>query len=112
MNDQIWRPIKEAPRDGRILILLVDNSDSNFPDGGDPTLIANPLEDARFTRTVGHNSYEHSGLDEWHFAGWDWDYDTYTTGKAEPILFALLPEIPDEYRDPVVRGRDEGRDEI
>jgi hypothetical protein len=107
MNAKIWGPIKDAPRDGRLLILLVDNSD-----GGEDR-VTNPLEDARYTRTIGHNSYEYDGLDEWKYAGWDWDLDTYADGKrATPVLFAELPETPDEFRDPWLRGKDEGRDEI
>lgn len=73
------RPMKSAPRDGRILCLLVDYSDDEA---------AHALQDANRTWTIGGNSFENTGEDHWQFAGWCWTHDHFTEGKGRVIGWA------------------------
>lgn len=67
-----WRSMEQAPRDGRILRLLV-----RFEE--------HATEDASEAWTIGSNSYENTGQDEWNIAGWCWEHDHFTAGKGTPI---------------------------
>ena len=70
------RPMAEAPRDGRILRLLVDYD----ADGSD-----HPLENARLAWTIGANCFDHDGEDQWSMAGWSWTHDCFTAGNGRVI---------------------------
>lgn len=65
-----------APKDGTMISLFVDYS---AEDAGDA------LEDASQAWTIGFNQFEHTGVDEWQFAGWDWEHDCFTEGRGTPI---------------------------
>lgn len=87
MND-----MKNAPRDGTMLCLLVDYSgeDSDFP-----------LDDASIAWTIGFNNYEHDDEDVWLFAGWCWSHDHFTQGIGKvigwkPFLTEEMIKIKDE----------------
>ncbi len=67
-----------APRDGTTLRLLVryDHDDMG----------SNPLKDSEAPSwTIGHNSFDNTGEDEWSIAGWDWEQDCYTHSTGTPI---------------------------
>jgi len=64
-----------APKDGTMLRLLVD-----YTDGGAP------LEDEHPRAwTIGFNSQDDTGEDEWKFAGWCWTHDHFTQGSGTPV---------------------------
>ena len=67
-----WRPITTAPRDGTLVLLLVDFEE-------------NSLEDTpNSVRTIGHNNFDHDHENLWQFAGWCWTHDCYTQGVGVP----------------------------
>lgn len=79
-------PIKDAPRDGTMLRLLVDygdvwDGDHPLEDSGDPSW------------TFGFNNLANTGEDEWQFVGWSWQQDIFCDGRGKPIAFAYLPEM-------------------
>ena len=76
-----WQPIETAPKDGSLLLLLTSGSD-------------NLVEDAIHSRTIGHNSFEHTEVDEWQMAGWCWSHDHYTDGRGTPTHWQPLPPAP------------------
>ncbi|MGE4460617.1 MAG: hypothetical protein AB7D31_15335 [Stenotrophomonas sp.] len=67
------RPMETAPRDGTLVRLLVDFDDNATDDGPGPHW------------TIGANTVEHDGEDEWKFAGWDWNFDEFTAGDGKPV---------------------------
>lgn len=69
-------PMKTALKDTTMLRLLVDYSGDE--DHGQ-------LEDETVSWTIGFNSFDHTGIDEWEFVGWSWSQDIYTNGKGTPI---------------------------
>lgn len=77
-------PIETAPKDGTLLLLLVDYSD---PDSD------HPIENKVLSRTIGQNNFDHDGDDIWQFAGWCWDHDHYTEGKGKPVRWMYLPQF-------------------
>lgn len=77
-------PTDLAPRDGRPLRLLVRYSEDEPP--GHWT----PLEDAFESWTIGHNSFDNTGEDEWLFVGWDWSQDYYLQAPSGTVI-AWLP---------------------
>lgn len=79
-----WKPIDSAPKDGRLLLLLI-KPDLEHPD------ITEDVDDG-LSRTIGHNSLENTGEDEWQFAGWCWDHDCYTEGHGTPLFWRDFPE--------------------
>lgn len=79
------RPMEAAPRDGRILRLLVDYSGEDA---------RHPLDDASEAWTIGSNSFDNDGVDEWQFAGWCWSHDHFTEGRGRVI--GWLPFHGDE----------------
>jgi AcrR family transcriptional regulator len=79
-----WRPIVDAPKDGALLVLLVDYS----ADDAD-----HALEDATLARTIGWNELANTGDDIWHLAGWSWTQDVYCDGFGRPVAFMLLDDI-------------------
>lgn len=69
-----WLPIDAAPKDGSLVLLLVEFEDHATEDGPGP----HP--------TIGSNTSENDeGPDEWQFAGWNWEYDCYTQGVGTPV---------------------------
>jgi len=82
------RPMSTAPRDGTMVLLLVQFTNHGVNDGFD----SGPAW------TIGANTYDDSGDDEWHIAGWDWQQDCFTAGEGEPLgwLPMLSAPAPDE----------------
>src|SRR5690606_35045374 len=66
-------PIETAPRDGTLVRLLVEFEDHATEDTEGPAW------------TIGHNSRDNTGDDEWQFAGWCWNHDHYTEGRGQPV---------------------------
>ena len=79
-------PLTDAPKDHTLLWLLVDYS-------GDG---ANPLEDEILGWTIGHNGFDHTGVDEWEFAGWSWEQDCFTQGVGNVVGWYPL-QRPDQH---------------
>ncbi|RWR28803.1 DUF3850 domain-containing protein [Sinirhodobacter populi] len=71
---QEWKTIETAPKDGRMVCLLVDYTDG-----------AAPLDDAEIAATIGFNSLDDTGEDEWHLVGWSWSQDCFTDGQGTVI---------------------------
>jgi len=90
-----WRPIEEAPKDGTLLLLLVDYS-------GDQA--GAPLEDDTLARTIGANNFDNDGEDAWRFAGWCWSHDHYTEGQRRPVKFILLDDVAPTPPGPLVQA--------
>lgn len=87
-----WRPIKYAPIDCTLCVLLVDYGQLEDGDRqGD-----HAIEDARFARTIGHNNDGNVGPGEgvgWQFAGWNWSQDYYVEGRGQPVAFVRLDDL-------------------
>lgn len=79
-----WNPMETAPRDGTMLRLLVDFTD-------------HATEDSDRAPTIGSNSFDNTGEDEWQFAGWSWSQDCYTQGEGTPV--GWLPMLDKEHHD-------------
>lgn len=82
-----WREMDSAPRDGTLLQLrmrIVDREEWA------------PTEDNEEYTTIGGNSFDHTGIDEWDYAGWCWNHDHFCMGVGSiPIAWApLLPAPP------------------
>lgn len=74
-----WMPMETAPRDGTMLLLLVQFDDNATEDSAEPC------------PTIGANNFDHDGEDVWQFAGWDWSQDCFTQGIGTPV--GWLPMI-------------------
>lgn len=72
-----WRLMKDAPRDGTLVTLLI--SATNSPP------VFNLLADELTAATVGFNNLENTGIDKWEFAGWSWEHDCFEDGHGVPI---------------------------
>ena len=57
-----FKPEETAPKDGRLLELLVEDGD-------------NRTENEDLWRTIGHNQRDCIGEDVWEVAGWNWSHD-------------------------------------
>ena len=77
-----WQPIETAPKDGTLLLLLVE---------ADMACNCNPVEDEDWSRTVGFNNFDHDGEDEWKVTGWCWSHDHFTEGHGKPVKWMLYP---------------------
>lgn len=85
-KSETWLPMTSAPRDGTMLRLLVVFTD-------------NATEDtAGACATIGANSFDASGDDEWKLAGWNWQQDCFTQGEGRPV--GWLPMIEDAPQHP------------
>lgn len=69
-----------VPRDGTMVRLLVEFTANCVEDSTEPCW------------TIGANTFDNDGIDEWKFAGWDWCSDQFTQGAGTPI--GWLPIIP------------------
>lgn len=78
------RPVETAPRDGRLLRLLVDYSGEDA---------FNSLTDELQAWTVGCNALDNTGEDEWQMAGWNWTHDCFSDGNGKVI--GWLPFHPE-----------------
>ena len=79
MHD-LFLPIKDAPKDGSMLLLLCE-----FEEGA--------LEDSEELQvTIGFNQLADIGEDIWQIAGWDWCHDCFTTAIAKPIGYLPYPK--------------------
>ena len=81
-SDSAPLPMGAAPRDGTTVRLLVSFTNHALHD--------TPSGEAW---TIGHNSHDNTGDDEWQFAGWSWEQDCYTSGEGTPIGWLPLPEL-------------------
>lgn len=84
--DQAFRTMDVWDSRDESVMLLVD-----YREDGE-----NPLEDAHFAITVGHNNDHNVGEGErqgWQFAGWCWTHDHYVAGKGRPVGWMPLPHI-------------------
>lgn len=75
-------PMETAPRDGTTLRLLVQFTDNatEYTDGP--------------AWTIGSNSRDNTGDEEWQIAGWCWSHDHYTEGKGEPVGWLPMHDVP------------------
>lgn len=74
-----WYPLKDAPKDGTLLLLKVE--------GGD-----NHTSDAPVWITIGSNTSDHTDLVEpWQMAGWDWTNDKCCEGYGIIVGWRYLP---------------------
>jgi hypothetical protein len=80
-----------APKNTTMIWLLVDYSGEG----------CNPLEDETQGWTIGFNSLDDTGIDEWQFAGWNWQQDIFTEGRGKVIGWYPLhwPDISAAARD-------------
>jgi hypothetical protein len=78
-----WRDMATAPKDGTLLILLVEFDEHS-------------TEDEKQAPTIGANNFTNDGQDEWVFAGWCWSHDHWTQGVGKPIGWRpLTAEVPE-----------------
>ena len=87
-----WQPISSAPHDGTLLLLLCK-------DGVQIDDESNQVEGGTLWRTIGYNSLEHTGVDEWEMAG-RWN-DRFTEGHGVPTHWMRLPDVPAQHAKPV-----------
>lgn len=101
-RQQGWQDIASAPKDGTLLLLLVE-ADLDSEDS------SNPTENEIVYRTVGHNNLDHDGDDVWRFAGWCWSHDHWVEGRGTPVMWQPIPAMPPSDRIPAghdVKARD------
>lgn len=86
----LWRPMETAPKDGTMLRLLVDFEENSTEDGAQP----HP--------TIGANNFGNDEIDEWKFAGWDWQQDCFTHGVGLPVGWLPLVESVQQAPGPIL----------
>lgn len=79
-----WQPMETAPRDGTLLRLLVRFTEHPIDDAAHDT----PLP------TIGANSFDNTGEDEWQVVGWCWTHDHFTQGQGTPV--GWLPMVANQ----------------
>lgn len=75
-SNPVMLGLSSAPKDGTPIVLFVN------PDAESHTSFN---DDNKAYKTIGWNQFEHTGIDEWQFAGWDWSHDCFTEGHGTPI---------------------------
>lgn len=96
-----WEPMDSAPKDGTLVLLVVNNREEANTEAvarkhaEGYVWSANALDDALYSRTVGHNNRDNDGEDRWQVAGWCWSHDHYTGGHGRPVLWRPLPAMPE-----------------
>ena len=89
MDKSSVQSVETAPKDGQLIALLVDYSNT-------PTWT--PFEDKNVSWTIGFNSYEHTGDDLWEIVGWDWQHDCFTNAEAKILGWRPFDTVvPPEY---------------
>lgn len=69
-----WNSMDSAPKDGRLLRLLVNFTDYQIEDVAGPQI------------TIGCNTWDnHHDYDYWQFVGWNWEEDCFSEGLGEPL---------------------------
>ena len=87
-----YRTMTSAPRDGTMLRLLVaftDNATEDTP-GACPT--------------IGANNFDHDGINEWKFAGWNWSHDCFAEGHGKPIGWLPMHDATPAPKQAEARG--------
>jgi len=72
------QPITDEIKDGRLLLLEVENGE-------------HPTQDAARFITIGFNTLADTGEDHWHIAGWCWCQDHFTETNGTPVKWWPLP---------------------
>ena len=91
VQEVAWRSMDSAPKDGTLLRLLVDFEDHATEDSPDPC------------PTIGANSRDNTGVDEWTFAGWNWTHDCFTQGTGTPIgWMPMLSTAPEAWLQSII----------
>lgn len=82
-EDIKWLPISSAPKDGTIILLLVE-------------FYEHSTDDKDVAVTIGSNFFDNNEQDEWEIAGWSWTQDVFCKGHGTPIGWwpILTPKIP------------------
>lgn len=80
-----WHVPERAIRDGRMYLLVVKQMLDDRS--------SCPLEDEEFYRTVGWNNFENDGIDEWKFAGWNWENDHFAEGRGKVVAVADMAAV-------------------
>lgn len=68
-----FKPEETAPKDGRLVELLVEGDD-------------NHTEDEKRWRTIGHNQRDTTGEDLWELAGWNWSHDFWCEARNFRVI--------------------------
>lgn len=74
--------MSKAPTDGTMLQLKVLFTEHNLEDRSQYEPVV----------TMGFNDKDHTGLDQWQFAGWCWQHDHFTEGKGIVISWREFPK--------------------
>lgn len=78
----LWNDMSIAPKDGSLVILLVEFDEHS-------------TEDQDAAPTIGMNNFDNDEEDEWRFAGWCWTHDHWTQGSGKPIGWIPL-QLPND----------------
>ena len=79
-----WMPIETAPREGTMVLLLVDYEEHQMENNRHPQV------------TIGMNNLLNDGIDEWMFAGWCWSQDAFTAGRGKPLKWMPIPSSTED----------------
>ena len=83
MSKPRWLDLNTAPMDATMVLLLVE-------------FYENSTDDHSKAVTMGFNNFNHNGINEWLFAGWDWEQDRFTEGRGKVI--GWYPLMTPEYK--------------